>query len=177
MVSLSNITLQISLPLQKIQCEVLRVLKSFLISWPIHNLRLWSLSCATSTFASLSISLLKNHVDGKFVQDKENFANRAQMWVVTLNGPGSKYMQKKKQHENLAGCYQLVLPCFSPTFPMEFIDLKIQKTVITWKPSLGFFCFDCSILLSKQKQVKWVGVFFCFSSDCFKVQSVKSCWH
>ena len=96
MVSLSNITLQISLPLQKIQCEVLRVLKSFLISWPIHTLRLWSLSCATSPFASLSMSLLKNHVDGKFVQDKENFANRAQMWVVTLNGPGSKYMQKKK---------------------------------------------------------------------------------
>ena len=95
MVSLSNITLQISLPLQKIQCEVLRVLKSFLISWPIHTLRLWSLSCATSTFASLSMSLLKNHVDGKFVQDKENFANHAQMWVVTLNGPGSKYMQKK----------------------------------------------------------------------------------
>ena len=88
-----------------------------------------------------------------------------------------KIHAKKKQHENLAGCYQLVLPCFSPTFPMEFIDLKIQKTVITWKPSLGFFCFDCSILLSKQKRVKWVGVFFCFFSDCFKVQSVKSCWH
>lgn len=95
MVSLCNITLQISLPLQKIQCEVLKVLKSFLISWPIHTLRLWSLSCAISTPASLSTSMLKSHVDGKFVQDKENFANRAQMWVVTFNGPRSKYMPKK----------------------------------------------------------------------------------
>ena len=41
--------------------------------------------------------IAEKYVDGKFVQDKENFANRAQMWVVTLNGPGSKYMQKKKQ--------------------------------------------------------------------------------